>query len=250
MSCPNCSYDGTNLGLHWSNNPNCDYPELTQHQKDILVGLLLGDATVNNNSGKHAFVQANMISKEFLQDIREELGIFATDVRLSRSAEKSYQNASKYFENCQLENYHDIYRLQTRCIPFATKLNSWYDSGLKKFPSNLQLNKTIAKLWYVCDGNVHWYSDSSNGHVQISATNESDRKEYIKSLFNEVGFTPSFTENSEKVSFSVEESTEFLEWLGEPPKDFRYKWEIRDRDRYSSLKSSTSATSSGSSPSS
>lgn len=235
--CPVCeSYDGETLAAHWSNNPDCHAPEPSQRQKELLVGVLMGDGTINDHSPGNPFLAVNMTNETFLDWLSYELGVFSTDVRMSSTSTEQYQNASKYYDNTNKENYNDVYTLQTRSIPWLKELNSWYSSGSKRFPESLELTPTIGKMWYVCDGSVHYYTDSSNAHIQISASNESHREEYIKDLWSSVGFDGKFGNNSDNFRFTVSESKDVLEWFGKSPPGFAYKWEIRNREMYDRLR--------------
>lgn len=51
----------------------------------------------------------------------------------------------------------------------------------------------------------------------------------MESLFEDTPFNPSFNKiGGGGLQFTREESTEFLEWLGEPVPGYEYKWDIQN----------------------
>jgi hypothetical protein len=235
--CPCCkSYDGDNIGLHWSNNPNCSSPEPSKYKKEIIKGLLMGDGTLNDVSGDSPFMQVNMINREFLEWVSDELGVFGLDVRMHKDSEEQFRLSSENFDNLKKSNFNDIYSLQTRCFDWMKDFRSWYTDSGKTFPKDLSLTSISAKVWYVCDGSVHYYTDSSNAHIQISASNERNNYDNINRMWNEVGFDVRLGESSSNFRFTVSESEDVLEWFGEPLPGFEHKWVIRDKNKYNSVK--------------
>lgn len=47
--CPECCDEYEHLGQHWHYSPS-HRPELTQKQKEITVGLVMGDGSINDES--------------------------------------------------------------------------------------------------------------------------------------------------------------------------------------------------------
>jgi hypothetical protein len=102
--------------------------------------------------------------------------------------------------------------------------NSWYSNGEKEFPSNLKATPNRARMWYACDGSL-----VQNEHCVIYSYNERDRPKFLKSLFNNTPFNPSFSlTGGGGLRFSRSESREFLNWLGEPALGYEYKWNINE----------------------
>ena len=47
--CDQCGEDYRSLSQHWSLSQTCDYRSLSDHQREIVRGLLLGDGTLEAN---------------------------------------------------------------------------------------------------------------------------------------------------------------------------------------------------------
>jgi hypothetical protein len=50
--CPTCGGSYSSLGLHWAQSAECDYPSLTQTQKEVLRGILLRHGTIEEAGDK------------------------------------------------------------------------------------------------------------------------------------------------------------------------------------------------------
>ena len=70
--------------------------------------------------------------------------------------------------------------------------------------------------------------------IEIKARNESDRSDVLVSLFREVGFDPTFERN--ELRFDRDDTAVLVEWMGDPPMGFEYKWAVDSRERYRRLK--------------
>jgi len=193
--------------------------------------MLLGDANISSHALGNPGLDVEMVNREFLDWFDEQMEVFTTGVRLRRTAEESRdQSLETGFLSAQDSNYHDTFRVRMRRLPELQQFEEWYSTGEKVFPNNLELTPTIAKMWYCSDGGVK----IRESIVRISSYNESDRKEYIVNLFDNIGFDIRFS--SQTIRLDKQSSYEFLDWIGSPPPGFEYKWELNDRDRYEKLK--------------
>ncbi len=185
----------------------------------------MGDGDIHGQSNKNPHFRVRMTNPEFLNYLDECLGILSTGVFLDRDAEYQYRQAAdsdhEKFTVSNREKYNDLYGLRTRSHPQLHEFRQWYKTGEKRFPSELTLTPTIAKMWYVCDG---WLAQEKDHQprVMIKATNEADRAEYLQELFTENGFNPHFTRT--ELQFTTGETQQLLEWIGSPPPGFKYKW--------------------------
>lgn len=217
--CHGCDSSYELLGGHWRQS-GCEYPQPSPYQRDILIGLLMGDGSLNTEN-KYPRILTSMVKEEFLEWINQKLGVLSTQV--TTSSWGAPEN-----ERCQR-----VYSLYTRGVPALEHFKSWYDSGQKRFPEDLNITSTIAKIWYCCDGGLKWTEDYSCSAMLYSG-NESDRPEYLESLFQDVGFDVSV--NGKNVYLGVENTKRFLKWIGSPPPGFDYKWCNHSRSEYEDLK--------------
>ncbi len=217
QQCPNCKKEFISVGSHYSQS-KCGYPDISDRQEEVCIGMLMGDAYINEHSDSgNSMLRTKMINKEFLDWLSDELLEISSNLELVMTASESFDDASSRFENsvtCS-DNYSDIYEYRTIRHPYFNELREWYSCGKKRFPDNLELTPLIAKLWYVCDG-------SWDNRVSIYSDNESSRPEYLKSLFK--NWDVKWQDSSNAIRFTRSDSDDFLSWIGEPVPGFEYKW--------------------------
>lgn len=192
---------------------------ITETQKEILKGLLMGDAWVGKEKGKSAELSMESINEEFIDWLDEVLGDIVSQTGKRNTASELAEKNRKYGYTVNEENYNDIYVLRTRRLPYFNKLNGWYSTGKKRFPK-IKLSPTVLKMWYVCDGS---FVDSR--YPVIYSSNENDRKGFVLSLFDDINLNPSFTKSGGgAIQFKTSESRKFFNYIGEPVSGFEYKW--------------------------
>jgi len=212
--CYDCGDEYKSVGQHYQQNESCTYPDITDRQRKIITGLLMGDATMERNGINPALVAYNKNSV-FQGWVWQEL---------------------KGLRSRVMKNSNDVWCVRTWSHPGLQEWAGWYKSGDKRFPEELNLTPLIAKVWYCCDGGL-----SFGGHYTTHATpsfgvtNEKDRLDFIKSLFDDVPVQVR-TESRGIVAISADDRDSFLEWMGDPLPGFEYKWENSDVDKYKSLK--------------
>lgn len=234
--CPSCGEVFERLGLHWWHG-TCPYPELSSNQKQILIGLLMGDGSIPSQSGgNNSIYHLPMTNRRFLRWFDDTMGVLTTGVSLKKTAvELAVKNRQTGFSpTARPENYHDIYTVWSRTNPYFDQLQKqWYENGKKVFPVSLSLSPTKVKFWYVSDGYLdvgRW----GRPRIEIKTRNEKDRVEYLVDLFEEVGFSPVFRRN--ELRFTCDDTERLVEWMGDYPPGFEYKWELDSRERYRELK--------------
>jgi len=219
--CPNCGSEYKNLSMHWYNSNSCKYPKLSNKQKEIITGVLMGDGTIAN-SGGNPRIDIVMINKNYLKYINKKLGVYGKGVYLKESAKKSAKlNKNRGFrKNAQEEDYSDVYRLASRSSPVFNRFEKWYDTGSKKFPKDISLTPTILKNWFVCDGTYSTHGGCNR--IEITATNEINRFDNIVSMFKDIGFDARTSGNT--IYFSNSESQNVFNYMGNPLPGFERKW--------------------------
>jgi len=201
------------LGQHWARS-SCDYPTFSDHQKDVLTGILMGDGSIHFGS-KNPAIQISMITQDYLQHIDSKLGILSTGV-------------SKEKRTTQSDN--EIYRLNTRFLPSLSEFSEWYDGGSKVWPNDIRFNSTVLKHLYVCDGNLDTHASAKR--IRISMSNKRQNKEKVESMFSSVGFSVDRWDETERSSggykcdavFNTEQTEKMLNYMGDPLPGFHYKW--------------------------
>ena len=235
-TCPSCDEQFERLGLHWWHG-TCPYPDIGQERQKILTGLLMGDGSIPRTSGGNSPVfRLPMTNRRFLRWFDDRMGILTTGVSMKKTATELAENNREtgFSPDAKTENYHDMHAVWSRTNPFFEDLRQrWYPDGSKRFPADLALTPTLAKFWYVSDGYLD-VGQWGRPRIEIKARNESDRSDFLVSLFREAGFDPVFNRN--ELRFDCDDTEALVEWMGDPPAGFEYKWAIDSRERYRMLK--------------
>jgi hypothetical protein len=124
-------------------------------------------------------------------------------------------------------------------MPQFQQYLSWYEnSERKRFPDNIVLSPIEAKVWFACDGSLNWDRryPNSRPHATIGVRSEMDDIDKVLRMFSDSTFgqEPRVDENT--IRFSVDETEDFLEWMGESPPGFEYKWTMESLDAYEDRK--------------
>ena len=86
VECPECGDEYQTLGTHWYYNES-HRPELTDYQKEVITGLMMGDGSLNRQQGENPRLVVGMITKEYLEELDEIFGCLSTGVRLKTTTE-------------------------------------------------------------------------------------------------------------------------------------------------------------------
>lgn len=229
-ACPSCGSDYHSLGQHWSMS-DCSFPKLTERQKNIVVGLMMGDGSLNYGK-KNPIVQIQCIKKEYLEYLDNIFGCLGQGISFVKSAKESSkaQKDGKVYHSGKEENFSDVYGWYTRTHP-SFKQFDWYTNEGKIWPEKIDLTPETLKHWYCGDGT--WNNKSTNNYIQISMTNEIENTDKVDNLFEKIGLpTPSNYNILERdlgflncqAQFSVKDSEKLWEYMGEPPNGYEYKW--------------------------
>lgn len=222
--CPNCAVAFENISRHWD---TCGEPQLTEYQKSLLTGILMSDATVTD--GAMTVYNSNL---EFLEWLSDELGFMSYSPYLSDlGSERHKRNIKSGFDTDRSANYCDVYTISIPKHSYVEGFNKWYDDQ-KRIPE-IDLDSVICKMWYCGDGGLNWDNIDTRAYAEIRCVSESDRDNFIESLFKNTPISPKCVNGN--IRF-YGETKEFLDWIGEPPDGMEYKWEINDRERYNELK--------------
>ena len=232
--CPNCGDDFERLGLHWWHG-TCPYPEFSDSERQVFRGLLMGDGSIPTVPDTHS-LRLPMINRRFLEWFDGRMGCLTTGVNLVHTADELAESnrESGFSPNARPENYHNTYVVRTRSHPYFNRLRKkWYPDGDKRFPPDLELTPTVATYWYLSDGYLdvgRW----GRPRVEVKVRNEHRRPEFLVSLFEGVGISP--TLHRHELRFTCDDTEQLLDWMERAPPGFEYKWETDSRERYRRLK--------------
>jgi hypothetical protein len=229
--CPACGEEYERLGQHWWGSPE-HRPELTKHQHDVITGVLMGDGNIKL-SDKNSSIRCWMTSLNYLEYLDDIFGCLSTGVRLAKTAEEVAQGNrdSGFSPNAKPENYSDQYYWQSRSLPELQQYADWYSSGKKVWPKDIKLTPTVLKHWYCGDGCCK--NGWENNYITIAMKNEIENTDKVNKYFERMNLpTPSNYSIYERndgcmcceAHWTVADSKELWDYMGEPLPDFAYKW--------------------------
>jgi len=228
--CQQCGNKFKNIGSHW-NQSSCNYPNFSDYQKEIIVGLLMGDAWLNTQCGRKPTLRCEMSSPNYLEYVNSIFKVLGNGVSLRDSAQQSAERKRSLGDtSAKEENYSDIYYWSTISHPELGEFN-WYSSGEKIWPEDIELTSTTLKHLYCGDG-----SRVNGNQIRISMLNEKDNTEKVTKIFKQSELPTPIRYDKHKTNcnavFSVEQSEKLWEYMGEPLPDFEYKWPEQYRNTY------------------
>jgi hypothetical protein len=199
MDCVSCGTNFSYVGQHYRQS-DCSYPSPSQHQLELIEGVLMGDGCIHDDGNDRLKFIVEMNNKPFLQWLKRQLPEFTTSLTKVSTT--------------------NTYKLTTiRCPAFREVYNNWYQDGAKRFPESLQLTPARLRMWYVTDG--HLRKTGGRPNITIGCSNEYHRQEYISNL---IPFAePSFY--SDGLWLSADETELAFEYMGtDPVAGFDRKW--------------------------
>lgn len=221
-ACPDCGKKFKSVGKHLGRS-DCSHPKISEHQTEVLTGLLMGDATIQKSANTSVYVR--MINERFLHHLDSLFPFYGNGVLVRRTAKESADMAKKNNDNVNPDEYNKLYGWRTRYSPEFNKFRGWYSDGDKTFPEDIDLTQDILKYWYCCDG--YYNNNGSRDYIKISLHNERKNRGKIEQYFERVKLPiPRWSEIDEncKICWTVLESRDVLNYMGSPLPGFEYKW--------------------------
>lgn len=238
--CLQCGNEYKGLGRHWFLDSECDYPDISQRIKDIFEGVLMGDGNLycRNGNGNSRFRISNS-NVDFLYYLMDIFGNLVSQITVENHADELFDRndciENPMFDITHVENYSPEVKLDTVSHPYFNELNKWYSETGKVWPEDLKMTPLKLKMWYCCDGNIKWTnSKEPKGCIQITCSEQYNRKSYLKRLFSDLDIQISF--NSSYIYADVENSKKIFNIMGNPPPGMEYKWCYDNKKEYQKLK--------------
>jgi len=219
--CPTCGSWYQEIGYHWSHpSVSCFLPSISQKRYEMIIGLVMGDGCIAEGS-KNYYLDVSNTNKKFMKYLDSKLGWLTNGVRCKKTAQEKADSLSSRGiggeeRNTNPKNCYDQYGLRTRYHPIFNKLRQWYKNNGLEF-QEVKYTKNILRMWYVSDGTLR-----DSGRIQMGLKNEMDRKEYIESLFDDIGIDVNLS--CWTLYFSFEATKKMFEFIGDPPMGMEDKW--------------------------
>lgn len=208
--CHLCGNSYTRLSQHWARSKDCSYKKPTVEQYEILTGLVMGDGFVGRNS-KNPYIGATTTNKEYLKLLDSTFPTLSTGV-------VPVENLSA-FDGGSTENYSKQWAWRSRCNPFFQQYANWYKSGVKVWPSDIEMTPLTLLHLYVGDGCL-----VDRRSIKITMKNEYANKQKVSGYFQSAGLPEPDYWNSYSACWNKDGSQVLFEYMGEPLPAFDYKW--------------------------
>jgi Mor family transcriptional regulator len=178
---------------------NCE--PLSELQKEVLTGLLLGDGSLNaprtERTNCSLSLRQSINKKEYVNWISETFNNYYPKTREIYSNEYLI-NKNGIIHREKVKKYLSAYEMQTCRSPNLTLFRKiWYPNGKKIIPENLQLNEKIISIWFTDDGH-----NNVKQRTAVIATNSFsiEEMEMLKSKLNVFNLNPKIEIVSSKYS--------------------------------------------------
>ena len=200
--------------------------KLTNKQKQVLAGGLLGDAHLTKY--KYGNSQISYISS--IKSHVEYFQSFFKDFEVGEC--KNGPKESNFFDK-RTNKIYVSYKFRSELnITFSEIRNQWYgEDGIKIIPSNIKLTPLVCLLWYLGDGGlIQHYLKKETHYIKLNTN--CFKKTYIeKILLPQLIKFEAFLSNNENgqpiVLIPRRKIENFLKYIGKCPfKEYEYKWMV------------------------
>lgn len=207
-TCPTCDREFQRIGKHWADG-KCDYPTISQEQREIIAGLIMGDGTTcgtgaRKRDTKFPYFEVEMTNKDFIWWVAGKLKPLTSNV-IERSHEEK----------------ETTYRTYTVSHPSLQTVDIWRKmKHPASLPWEMEWTPLILKMLYVSRGRLHWVDGGVNIAIQSQQV-----VHLLRQLFDEKGWEYSTVKGRPRIYLNRPYTKQFFEYLGEPSTGFEYKWE-------------------------
>lgn len=172
-------------GCHlYRDNPLDTNLKLTEVQKDIMIGSLLGDGFLLKTNIFR--IKQKKSRREYVEYLHQEFKPFSTPVRMDKARKPTRLKDGTVSH--KLKDWKGGYTWSTS---FSTRKHKifedlrakWYPNGKKILPEDLELNPTIITHWYLQDG-CH---NKKKGYYKFST--QSFKYEEVEKLSNQLNLS-------------------------------------------------------------
>lgn len=205
---------------------------LSDEQKDVLYGALLGDGCLIKH--KHGVnVVFSYLSKS-RQHVEFVMGYFKEYWKGKEITNGSYfdNRTNKTYINSHLRTYsHKI---------FTEEYSKWYQNGIKHIPKDLKLTPIVCLIWYIGDGCICNNKRTQNIKLATQCfTKEEQEKILIPQLqdFEAKLMQTDASKDGQQQYFIYiprRKIKKFLDFIGPCPfSDYKYKWDYKEYINFS-----------------
>ena len=201
QTCGQCGREYRSISQHWTRSANCEFRDLTDHQHEMVRGLLLGDGSLGGRESPNLRVES--VRREHIAWLHDELGW------LSRGVSRFEKDGST------------VYRLTTMSHPDLARYLAWRSAPPQ---SGWTLTRQAARVWYACDGSL---SAAGRGgdtpQISFAAMDDGKRAALVAAL-ERAGFDPHSWDR--RIGLAKSAVSRWLDWLNDPTPGSEHKWPV------------------------
>lgn len=121
-ACPQCGDRFERIGKHFAHG-SCDYPELSDRQRSLVMYLILRGATTRTKAS-YSRLEVTSTSEQWIRDVGDRLGWVGNEPRLYESAEDTYDRCHDAHPSLDFEreNFADLWAVSTIAHPAFEEL--------------------------------------------------------------------------------------------------------------------------------
>lgn len=255
VTCRQCGNDYVNISKHWTSNPSCEWPELTDRHHEILTGVLLARGNIDRSrrtDGSNPSLRVESTNESVLNWLYDEFSPFACAVNQTSTAEENRERAVErgWDEDA---DYSATYRWKTRSHPeIAEYERKWYEDvpeGEENTPNQArrraiprhEVSRTPTTLlaWYLASNGGLVPKGTNKVQVRLAVTNirvqGGDKRAFFEELLEPFNPRISYESGVEHSSTRIvlRDSAAFFEYIGNPPSGYGFdrKWPEAFPDR-------------------
>ncbi len=172
---------------------------LTEEQKSILIGTLLGDGTMRKKKNAHLEINHSFAQKALVDWIFGKFSSLVTTLPKWRKG----------------NGRREAYRFATHKVPVLTSFyNLFYREGKKVIPDDLKLNPLSLAVWFMDDGS----KSRSSIYLNTQQFTKDEQFKLIYLLKNQFGIDS--TLNKDKIYYRIRIRTRSVKRFVELVKEF------------------------------
>jgi len=198
---------------------NANHIDVTEHLRNFLDGLLLGDGFLFCNNNISATYRHSDKHKNYIEYLKQQLKYFNVVSSENTWVKTGYTKGHKYTcYQMSTISYADFLPLRKR----------WYPDGKKIVPRDIILTPSVCLNWYIGDGSL---MRNARGRTRIKLCTDGFPKSDVLFLIEKLrnlGIEASYWKSCNRIGISANYTKKFIDYIGACPgeiyKDYGYKW--------------------------
>lgn len=203
--CPHGCGEYQRLSRHWS--MGCGYPDIPDHRRAAVEGMILGNGGVAGQDNQHAIL--NTTNETFAHWLYDALGWMGLSlIRETRNGD---------------DDREPIYHVRTYTHEGINRYRRWYHGEDRvRPPEDYRLTPRVARVWWACVGGLQWSGAYDSQRTATISALADGRAAWVTRLLQDAGVAP--TRVQKRVQWQGSQVDDWLDWIGEPVPGVKHKW--------------------------